>query len=68
MDNITTARERVEKELEDLSEKIKKLQDFINDNPLYSKLSETQQALLACQLDFMKGYARVLDLRLTLWS
>lgn len=68
MDNGTSARERVEKELKDLSEKIRKLEDFLKNISLCDKISETQRILLVCQLDLMKAYGRVLDMRLKLWS
>lgn len=54
--------QKIEKEICDLSEKIFKLQEFIDSNKFY-ELNETQQDLLKIQIIAMKNYFYILDTR-----
>lgn len=64
-----TAKERVEKELEDLNEKIVKLSSFLFGKKLVeSGLSHKMVDLLREQLRNMQDYARILQLRLSIWG
>lgn len=54
--------QKIEKEACDLSEKIFKLQEFIDSNKFY-ELNETQQDLLKIQIIAMKNYFYILDTR-----
>lgn len=73
---MSTAKDRVKKEREDLSEKIEKLENLVGkvrtDNmPSHQKLldsmSNEQKKLLRKQLKIMKEYRHVLDRRLSIW-
>lgn len=74
MDEIKTqagdpAKERVEKELEELNEKIVKLSSFLFSKKLITAgLSRRMEDLLREQLRSMQDYARILQLRLSIWG
>lgn len=61
-----TAKERVQKELDDLNGKIVKLTMFMT-SPTHAKMNEAEKYLLLKQLDAMVDYARVLQARLAIW-
>ena len=61
------AKERVEKELDELLERISKLTNFIKTEN-YNNLSEIQKALLIAQCDIMLAYTDILKLRLKNWE
>lgn len=63
---METAKERVQKELDDLNDKIVKLSMFMT-APTYAKMNEAEKYLLLKQLDAMVDYARVLQARLAIW-
>lgn len=58
--------ERVEKERDELQEKVDKLQEFVNSTNL-SKATEEEQKLLLLQLHAMKKYVHILEERLMLY-
>ena len=64
---MTTTKERVELELNELEERLNKLKTFVL-NKTFSKLSTTQQMLLMSQIDIMTSYANCLHRRLKLWE
>ena len=63
----TTAKERVEIELKELQEKLKKLENFI-ENEKFDKLPEQQKNLLNKQAKAMNTYAAILVSRLIIWE
>lgn len=64
---MTTAKERVELELNELEERRSKLKTFVLSEP-FSKLSTTQQMLLMSQIDIMTSYVNCLHRRLKFWE
>lgn len=72
MDEVKTvdpAKERVEKELEDLNEKIVKLSSFLYGKKLVEAgLSFRMRDLLSEQLRTMQRYAELLQNRLAIWG
>lgn len=64
---MTTAKERVELELNELEERRSKLKTFVLSEP-FSKLSTTQQMLLMSQIDIMASYVNCLHRRLKFWE
>ncbi len=62
-----TAKERVEFELKELSEKVKKLDDFMQTSK-YNELSIRQRELLCKQLHTMFLYVEILKQRLKNWE
>lgn len=63
---VDPAKERVEKELEELNEKIVKLSSFLFSKKLIeSGISHRMRDLLAEQLRYMQDYARILQIRLS---
>lgn len=64
---MTTAKERVEIELNELEERRSKLKRFVLSEP-FSKLSTTQQMLLMSQIDIMTSYVNCLHRRLKFWE
>lgn len=64
---MSTAKERVEKELEELEERLTKLKAFVL-TEVFSKLSKTQQILLLTQIDIMTSYQHCLRCRLLFWE
>lgn len=76
MAETTTAKERVQKELDDLREKNEKLSCLLgkikSDNweshkKLLNKLSNEQKKLLKKQYSIQKEYIRILEKRLKIW-
>ena len=66
---VDSAKERVEKELEELNEKIVKLSSFLFSKKLIeSGISHRMRDLLAEQLRYMQDYARILQIRLSVWG
>ena len=63
---METAKERVQKELDDLNGKIVYLTMFMT-SPTHAHLNEAEKYLLLKQLDAMVDYARVLQARLAIW-
>lgn len=66
VDNLMSARERVEQEANDLLDKINKLNDFRNSDK-WEQLNETEQMLLNAQYDAMFTYEHILRIRLHVW-
>ena len=62
----TSAKERVEKELSELSERCKKLASFMM-TAEYDKLSVAQRYLMEKQLQAMEEYECILNARLSIW-
>ncbi len=63
------AKERVEKELEELSEKIVKLTSFLFGKTILEKgLSGRMRGIMQEQLDVMWRYANLLQERLAIWE
>lgn len=66
---VDSAKERVEKELEELNEKIVKLSSFLFGKKLITAgLSYRAEDLLREQLRHMQDYAHILQLRLSVWG
>ena len=61
---MSTFLSRLEEEQEELSSKVFKLYDFVNNNPIYYATSIVQQRLLVTQLKAMEIYLSALDERL----
>ncbi|WP_206191775.1 crAss001_48 related protein, partial [Vibrio lentus] len=57
---------RMEKELDDLKTKIKKLRSFIKTNPDFNALSRQEQMLMIIQISEMTGYQSALKLRINI--
>lgn len=63
------AKERVEKELEELNEKIVKLTSFLYSKAILEKgLSRRMRGIMQEQLDVMRRYAYTLQERLVIWG
>ena len=60
--------QRVVEEKSDLDEKIAKLKDFTNNNPVFATLPEDEQARLTRQYDIMLAYSAVLGERIAAFS
>ena len=56
--------ERLKEEREDLMLRFNKLNTFINLSPFYERLPTYHKRLLCLQLEIMRGYCVVLDLRI----
>lgn len=56
--------ERLQLEEDALSEKIEKLDDFIENNPAYEKVGDVQWYLLDAQLNAMRSYLYILQHRI----
>lgn len=63
---METAKERVQKELDDLNGKIVNLTMFMT-SPTHAKMNEAEKYLLLKQLDAMVDYACLLKSRLAIW-
>ena len=63
---METAKERVQKELDDLNGKIVNLTLFMT-SPTHAKMNEAEKYLLLKQLDAMVDYACILKSRLAIW-
>lgn len=64
----TTAKERVEAEVGELGAKLLRLQEFINNNEAFKKLSLAQKYFLRRQAEIMEEYAVILRCRLSIWE
>ena len=65
----TTAKERVEKELEELSEKIEKLSAFLYGNKILNAgISREMRYQMKRQLLAMQEYSNALQHRLAIWG
>lgn len=56
--------ERLKEEKTELSQRISELSFFIHVSPKYKELSTNHKRLLCLQLEFMKAYLLILDLRI----
>ena len=56
--------QRIIDEAEELNGKIKKLDAFIKDNPIFKEQSAIAQQLMKRQLTVMEEYLEILDMRL----
>jgi len=56
--------ERLQEEERELSEKVDKLDDFIESNPGYESVGDVQWYLLAAQFNAMKSYLHILQDRI----
>lgn len=66
---METAKERVQKELEELNDKIVKLAKFLySESITNSSLSGTMVSLMKKQLYAMQDYANILIERLSIWG
>ena len=57
---------RLEKEYKELYEKVKKLEDFIDNNDKYKELSLTHKNLLNMQFEHQNNYLIILGIRIDL--
>jgi len=64
----TTAKERVEIEKAELSDRLEKLNVYIANNPHFKTLSDSMQALLIEQASHMSAYRDCLQSRLEIWE
>ena len=62
-----TAKQRVEKELQDLKEKRRKLDAFLRTDA-YRALNDNMQSLLVEQQLVMSDYEEILERRLQIWE
>lgn len=58
--------QRMADEQGELEERLEKLSAFIESNPVFKTLSETDQYLLLAQLTAMATYSNILNLRIKL--
>lgn len=56
--------DRLLMEKNDLQEKVTKLEDFIENNPMFKEVNEMQRVLLVTQLNCMKMYLYTLEERI----
>jgi len=56
--------ERMVTERNELNDKAYKLSQFIDSNPIFGALSNTQQNLMRLQLQAMQFYSSILDMRI----
>ena len=61
---MSTFLERLKEEQDQLLDKVTKLDDFIDNNPVFFTVSEMQRVLLVTQLNAMKMYLYTLDERI----
>lgn len=61
---MSTFLERLEEEKDQLFEKVIKLNEFIEDNPLFNTVSDIQKILLTTQLNVMQIYLYTLQERI----
>ena len=61
---MSTFLDRLQEEKEQLLDKVTKLEDFIEKNPVFLTVSEMQRVLLVTQLNAMKLYLYTLDERI----
>jgi hypothetical protein len=61
---MSTFLDRLKDEATELEEKVMKLGDFIENNPAFYEVDETQQFLLSTQYDVMIAYLHILGKRI----
>ena len=61
---MSTFIERLEQEEKELSEKLGKIDDFIENNPAYEFVGDVQWVLLDAQRDAMYSYLHILQNRI----
>lgn len=61
---MSTFKERIQLEQTELKDKLTKLEDFINNNPIFDTLGKVDKNLLIKQREIMQQYFQVLQLRL----
>lgn len=61
---MSTFLERLEEEEKQLSEKVTKLGDFVENNPSFENVSDIQSVLLKAQLNTMISYLHILQDRI----
>jgi len=61
---MSTFLERLEEEERDLSEKVAKLEAFVDNNPAYENVGDVQFVLLPAQLNAMIAYLHILQYRI----
>ena len=61
---MNTFLERLEQEQNELSEKLSKLDDFIENNPAYEFVGDVQWVLLDAQRNAMMSYLHILQHRI----
>lgn len=61
---MSTFKERIQSEQAELKDKLTKLEDFINNNPIFESLGKVDKNLQIKQREIMQQYFQVLQLRL----
>jgi CHASE3 domain sensor protein len=61
---MKTFLERLKEEEKELSQKIAKLEDFVDNNPTYENVGDVQFVLLPAQLNAMIAYLHILQYRI----
>ena len=61
---MKTFLERLQEEEKELSQKIAKLEDFVDNNPTYANVGDVQFVLLPAQLNAMIAYLHILQYRI----
>jgi hypothetical protein len=61
---MSTFLKRLDDEHSELNEKVEKLEDFIENNPVFKTVGEMQRVLLVTQLNAMKLYLYTLNERI----
>ncbi len=61
-------KERVQDEVQDVDDRMKKLVAFIAENGVFNSLSDIQKGLIVAQAQVMGAYVTILELRLENWS
>ena len=64
MKELQPHQQRVVDEATELSDKLVKLQSFIDESSIYQNIDSTQQTLLRAQAGAMRAYLEVLNLRI----
>ncbi len=64
MKELQPHQQRVVDEANELSDRLVKLQSFIDESSIYQKIDSTQQTLLRAQAGAMRAYLEVLNLRI----
>lgn len=70
VEKVSTAKERVQHELEEVKERIVKLSNFVFSKEILETefISVTMKQLLERQLSVMQEYAKILQARLIVWG
>lgn len=61
---MSTFLERLQEEEKELSQKVAKLEDFVDNNPAYENVGDVQFVLLPAQLNAMIAYLHILQYRI----